>query len=272
MTTAETLQSKPAPMLLGRVALALSDWRYLTKRNVLRLTRNPEKLLFNILQTLMFVLLFRYVFGGAIATPNGSYVDFLMPGIIVQSATFISISTAVGLADDINKGIIDRFRAMPIGRSAFMAARLISDSIENAILLSLTIITGVIVGWSLGGGVVSIIGMIALALLIGLSVGSVGAWTALTLKKPEMVQSFGLLWIFPLTFVSGIFVPNDTLPSLLKSFAEINPITIWARTLRSLSLAGESASISDVVLTLVTIAAVVLIFGALTVRSYRKMG
>ncbi len=272
MTTMEATQTKSQVLFKTKVGQALSDWRYMTKRNVIRLTRNPEKLFFNVLQTLMFVLLFRFVFGGAIQTGDVSYVNFLMPGIIVQTSTFISLSAAVGLAEDINKGIIDRFRAMPVVRSAFIAGRLISDTIENTILVGFTVVAGVLVGWTLGGGALSIIAMVGLALLIGLAFASIGAATALTLKKPELVQSFGLIWIFPLTFVSGIFVPTDSLPSLLKSFASVNPVTIWARTLRSLSLAGESPSASDVLLTLVSIVAIVIASSALTVRAYRRLG
>lgn len=249
----------------------LSDWRYITHRNLIRLVRNPEKLLMNIVMTVMFVLLFRYVFGGAIATPNGSYVDFLIPGIIVQSAVFISASTSMALAEDLNTGIIDRFRAMPIARSAVLAGRLASDTVENAIIVSITAAVGFAVGWRLDTSPLHLLALLGMSLLIGVALASVGAYVAFLLKKPAIVQSFGTIWMFPATFISGVFIPVETMPSWLEPVAAANPVTIWAEVLRDLTIGDGSPEAGDLAASFAWVAGLVVVFGLLAVRAYRRI-
>jgi ABC-2 type transport system permease protein/oleandomycin transport system permease protein len=249
----------------------LSDWRYMTHRNLIRLVRNPEKLLMNVVMTVMFVLLFRYVFGGAIATPNGSYVNFLVPGIIVQSAVFISASTSMALAEDLSTGIIDRFRAMPIARSAVLAGRLLSDTVENTIIVVCTMAVGFAVGWRIDTSPLHLLALLGLTLLIGLAVASIGAYIGITLKKPAIVQSFGMIWMFPATFVSGVFIPVETMPGWLEAVAAANPVTIWSEVLRDLTIGDGSPEVSDLLASFAWIAGLVVAFGLLAVRAYRRI-
>lgn len=215
------------------------DSRIIAWRNLIHLPRTPELVIFTLIQPVMFVLLFNYVFGGAIgaALPaNVSYAQFLIPGIMVQTLVFGSSATAVGLADDLQKGIIDRFRSLPISRSAVLNGRIIADTIRLTVVALVLIIIGYLVGFRFEGGV----GMGALMVLVAVSFGSAMCWImaniGMAVKDAETAQTAGFVWLFPLTFISSVFTPVYTMPSWLQVIARNNPVTLVANLLRALSL------------------------------------
>lgn len=259
----------PEAIPLGRrLSWGVSDVAALTKRNLLHLTRVPALLFFTAIQPIMFTLLFRYVFGGSIRTSAGSYVEYLLPGIIVQTGAFLSFATAVGLAEELNKGVIDRFRSMPIARSAVLIARLVSDVVRTFATVLIIVAVGYGVGFRFHTGSGQIIAMIVLSVAFGLAMACISSFIGLAIKDQEAVQAFGLVWVFPLTFASGIFVTVASMPAWLGAFARNNPVTIIANAARHLSLgtpAGDSLWLS-----VVWLVAIMVTFGALAVRAYRR--
>lgn len=260
----------PGTVPLGRrLSWGLSDIAALTRRNLLHLTRVPALLFFTAIQPIMFTLLFRYVFGGAIRTSAGQYVEFLLPGIIVQTGAFLSFATAVGLAEELSKGVIDRFRSMPIARSAVLVARLVSDTLRTFMTVLIIIGVGYGVGFRFHTGFGQIIAMILLSTGFGLAMACISSFIGLAIKDQEAVQAFGLVWVFPLTFASGVFVPVETMPAWLAAFARNNPVTIIAEAARHLALGTPAGN--SVWLSVVWLAAIILTFGALAVRAYRRI-
>lgn len=250
-----------------RLRTAVADAGLMAKRNFVHVKRSPEKLYLATVEPLMIVLLFRYLFGGAIPVPNGSYVDYLMPGILVLSAAFGTVSTAIGLAEDVSGGIVDRFRAMPVARSAVLVGRLTFDTAENFLILLLMVVVGVAIGWRIHTGPIELVAAVLLALLFGLALSAVAAYIGLALRDVETVQTIGLAWVFPLTFLSTAFVPISTLPGWLQPVVKVNPVTIWVDTLRHLTLGGPIGS--GVAGSLAWVAGIVGVFGWLAVRAYR---
>jgi ABC-2 type transport system permease protein/oleandomycin transport system permease protein len=245
----------------------------IAKRNLLVWLRVPAYLVFTVIQPVMFVLLFRYVFGGAIHPPRVNYVNYLMPGIFLQTAAFGSIGTAIGLAEDVSRGMIERLRSLPMASSAVLVGRITADTVRNVFVVGLLIGVGYAVGFRFSNGVGPAIGMVALALLVGLAFCLISACIGLGLKDSEAVQSFGLIWMFPLTFASSAFVPVQTMPAGLRAFAEHQPVTAFVDALRDMALGGAATGRStghDVWLSLVWIAVIVLVFGPLAVRIYRR--
>ena len=212
----------------------ISDTLVLAKRSFLRIPRAPDLLLSFTVQPIMFVLLFVYVFGGAIVTPGYDYVDFLMPGIIVQTMAFGGFVTALGLAEDLKKGLVDRFRSLPMSRSAVLAGRTLADVATNTVSIAIMIVVGVLAGFSFDAPVAHIVAGILLLLLFGYAFSWVFAFIGLSSSSPEASQSLGFILIFPLTFVSSAFVPVDSMPSALQAFAEVNPFTIVVDAMRHL--------------------------------------
>ena len=263
-----------APGLSQRASWALSDMRVMTWRYLLQWTRLPAGIVFSTIQPVMFVLLFRYVFGGAIHPPRVNYVNYLMPGIFLQTAAFGSIGTAMGLAEDVSRGMIDRFRSLPMAHSAVLVGRIAADTVRNVFVVGLLIAVGYAVGFRFSNGVGAAIGMVALALLVGLAFCLISACIGLGLRDAEAVQSFGLIWMFPLTFASSAFVPVATMPSGLRAFAEHQPVTAFVDALRDMALGsgvtGQSTA-HDVWLSLAWIAGIVAVFGPLAVRIYRRV-
>jgi ABC-2 type transport system permease protein/oleandomycin transport system permease protein len=247
---------------------AVADALVLTRRSLLRYVRVPSLIIFTTVQPIMFVLLFRYVFGGAIPV-RGNYVDYLMPGIFVQTAAFGSIGTAIGLADDLSKGMIDRFRSLPMARSAVLAGRVTSSTINTLFQVLLMTVVGVLVGFRFHGTAAAALVGLGLLMLIGLAFSCIAAFIGLTIRDPESAQAASGIWIFPLVFASGVFVPVETMPGWLQAFAKVNPITIWVETLRALSGGGAVATL--LVQSLAWIAGIVLAAGPLAVRQYRKV-
>ena len=212
----------------------LADSLLLGKRNLLRFRRSPEMVIGFLVQPVMFILLFVYVLGGAIETPGFDYVDFLMPGIIVQTIAFGGFVTAIALAEDMRKGLIDRFRSLPIARSAVLAGRTLADVVTNAASLAVMLIVGLLVGFSFDANIVEIVGGLLLLLLLGYAFSWIFALLGLSSSTPEAAQQVGFIIIFPLTFASSAFVPVDSMPSWLQAFAEINPFTVLVDAMRAL--------------------------------------
>ncbi len=219
-----------------------SDILVLARRSLLRIVRAPDLLLSFTVQPIMFVLLFVYVFGGAISTPGYSYVDFLIPGIIIQTMSFGGFVTALGLSEDLKKGLIDRFRSLPMSRSAVLAGRTLADIGTNTISLVMMIVVGFIAGFSFDAPITHIVAGIVLALLFGYAFSWVFAFVGLSASSPEASQSFGFILIFPLTFISSAFVPVDSMPSALQTFAEVNPFTVTVDAMRALFLGAPAGN------------------------------
>jgi ABC transporter DrrB family efflux protein len=247
----------------------VSDTLVIAERNLIRLPRAPELLLAFTVQPIMFVLLFRYVFGGAIATPGFSYVDYLIPGIIVQNIAFGGFVTALGLNEDVHKGLIDRFRSLPMARAAVLGGRTLADVVTNAISMVILLITGVIIGFSFHTSVPEAIGGVALLLLFGYGFSWLFAFLGLLVSTPEAANSVGFIAVFPLTFISSAFVPVASMPEPLKTFAMVNPFTIVVDAMRSLWVGAPAGNYiwEAVVWSLVIIA----IFAPLGVARYRRM-
>jgi ABC transporter DrrB family efflux protein len=219
---------------------ALSDTLVLSQRNFMRIVRAPDLLLAFTVQPIMFVLLFAYVFGGAIPTPGHSYIDFLIPGILVQTMSFGGFVTAMGIAEDLRKGLIDRFRSLPMARSAVLAGRTLSDIATNTISIAVMLIVGVIIGFGFSTPFLHVVLGILILLLFGYAFSWVFAFIGLTSSSPEAAQSLGFILIFPLTFVSSAFVPPSTMPAALQWFAEWNPFSITVNAIRALFI-GDPA-------------------------------
>src|ERR1700710_2689549 len=242
MTAIASETAAPAPSKGAELRGMFSDWRTLTYRNLLVWTRVPAYIVFTVVQPVMFVLMFRYVFGGAIQTSNsGGYVNFLLPGIIGQTAAFASIGTAIALAIEVQKGVIDRFRSMPISRSAVLAGRLIAGAARMTITLVVIVGVGYLVGFRFQNGPVAAVAMVLLGILFGLTICAVSAFIGLAVKDEESVQAFGLIWLFPLTFLSSAFVPVESMPGWLQAFANNQPVTQVIDAMRALALGGPIA-------------------------------
>jgi ABC transporter DrrB family efflux protein len=220
----------------------VSDTVVLAWRNILRIPRAPDLLLSFTVQPIMFVLLFVYVFGGAINTPGYSYVDFLMPGIIAQTMSFGGFVTALGLADDLKKGLIDRFRSLPMARSAVLAGRTLADVATNVVQLVVMLVVGVIVGFSFSASAIEIVAGVGLLLLFGYAFSWIFALFGLTASSPESAQALGFIIIFPITFLSSAFVPVESMPAGLEQIAKVNPFTVVVDAMRALWLGAPAGN------------------------------
>ena len=246
----------------------LSDIGVMTSRNLMRYRRVPQLIVFSSIQPVMFTLLFAYVFGGAITTPGFSYVNYLIPGILVQTVLFGAMQTGVGLADDLSRGMIDRFRSLPMARMAVLAGRTISESIRNIFVIALIVGVGFLIGFRLEHGW----GKFLLALILALGFGFAFSWVSATIgllvKNIETVQVAGFIWVFPLAFASSIFVPVATMKTGLRVFAEHNPVTYTVNVVRAAALGGPIGH--DLWYSLAWIIGILVIFVPLAVNRYRK--
>ena len=250
----------------------ITDAWVVSGRNLLHFVRQPDLLVFSTIQPIMFVLLFTYVFGGAIShsLPVGvSYIDYLLPGILVQSVTFRASQTAVGLSDDLKLGVIDRFRSMPMARSAVLIGRTAADFVRNVLIIVLMIIVGYIIGFRFQAGFAQALGCIALVSAFGLALSWIFAFVALTVRSAEAAQTAGFVVLFPLVFASSVFVPVSTLPNWLQAVAKVSPVTLTANAARSLSLVpGTPSSLGGAI---AWIAGLLAVFIPLSVWRYRRM-
>jgi ABC-2 type transport system permease protein/oleandomycin transport system permease protein len=255
---------------MSALAMTLSDTLVLARRNLMRIPRQPDLLIAYTVQPVMFVLLFVFVFGGAIRTPGFDYVDFLMPGIIVQSIAFGGFVTALGLSEDVQKGLIDRFRSLPMSRAAVLAGRTISDVVLNCLSLVVLLTVGFLAGFNFIDASFGEIALgIVLLLLLGYAFSWIFALIGLFSSTPETANSIGFTAIFPLTFASSIFVPVETMPDGLRQFAEANPFTTVSDAVRSLWL-GTPAH-TDRWMAFVWCFALIAVFAPLAVARYRRV-
>jgi len=246
----------------------LSDSLVLAERNLVRLPRSPDLLIGFTIQPVMFVLLFAFVFGGAISTPGFDYIDFLIPGIIVQNTAFGGFVTALGLAEDLTKGLIDRFRSLPTSRASVLAGRTLADVVTNGISIVVLVVTGLIIGFSFGTGALEIVAGFALLLLFGYAFSWIFALIGMSVSSPEAANGIGFTIIFPITFISSAFVPVASMPAGLQEFAEINPITIVVDAMRALWLGVPAGD--NVWQAVAWCLALIAIFAPLAVRKYRR--
>jgi ABC-2 type transport system permease protein/oleandomycin transport system permease protein len=248
----------------------LSDIWVMTYRNLLRYIRLPQLLAFSTIQPIMFVLLFSFVFGGAIDIPNLSYVNYLMPGILIQTVLFGSIQTGVGLADDLSKGMVDRFRSLPMARSAVLMGRTLSDMARNMFVVTLLVIVGYGIGLRFDTGVLPVIAGLSLVVLLGLAFSWISATIGLYVRDAEASQVASQIWIFPLIFASSAFVPPETMPAALKAFASVNPVTLTADAVRALTQSEGGALWPALGGSLAWIVVLLAVFMPLAVRRYRR--
>jgi ABC transporter DrrB family efflux protein len=245
-----------------------SDTLIIAERNLIRLPRAPELLLAFTVQPIMFVLLFRYVFGGAIRTPGYSYVDYLIPGIIVQNIAFGGFVTAIGLNEDVHKGLVDRFRSLPMARAAVLAGRTLADVVTNALSVCILLITGIIIGFSFHASVLHALAGGVLLLAFGYAFSWFFAFVGLLVSSPESANSVGFIAVFPLTFISSAFVPVRSMPTVLREFANVNPFTIIVDALRSLWLGAPAHN--SVWGAVVWVFVIIVVFAPLAVARYRR--
>jgi len=234
--SAATTTAAPAE---GRIHLAWLDWRTITRRNLLTYIRKPDLLVFSTIQPVMFVLLFVFVWGGAMerALPSTiPYVAFLMPGIFVQTAIFAALQTGVGLADDLQKGLIDRFRSLPMARSAVLAGRTAADTVVILFQVILMFLVAYLVGYRLHGGLMEALLGFAGVVIVGYAFTWIAAFAGLSLKTVEAVQAATFTLVFPIVFASSAFVPDTDFPGWLQAWSHVNPVSIWAQTFRVLTL------------------------------------
>ncbi len=275
-----TMERRPAAAV-GGFRGGARDGLIVRWRNLKRIPRIPELAIFAILQSIMFVVLFAYVFGGAIPIPGNpnpdAYKEFLMPGIFAQTIVFAAGTTAIGMADDIHKGIIDRFRSLPMARSAVLTGRTLSDVVYNGGILIVLLISGVVVGWTVRTGFGELLAGIGLLLLFAFAMSWLGVYLGLNVPSVEVGQQVIFTALFPITFISNVFVPPQTLPDILKPVAEWNPTSTLTASLRELwgnpnpyASTGFPAE-NPVLVTLLWVVVIIAIFGPLGVRRYRSM-
>ena len=237
----------------------VADTLVIAERNLVRLSRAPDLLVAFTVQPVMFVLLFVYVFGGAISTPGYDYADFLLPGIIVQNIAFGGFVTALGLNEDLHKGLVDRFRSLPMARPAVLAGRTLADVATNLLSMTVLVVTGLIIGFSFDASALEILAGVGILLLFGYAFSWIFALAA---------NSVGFIAVFPLTFISSAFVPVDSMPAALRWFAEINPFTVMVDAMRALWVGAPAGN--NVWGAVVWGFALIAIFAPLAVWRYRR--
>jgi len=263
----------------------LHDGLVVARRNLIASIRVPESLFFSLVQPVIFVLLFAYVFGGAIPIPGDgasaqdaatAYRNYLMPGIFGQTVAFAAAASTVGLAEDMRKGIVDRFRALPMSHGAVLFGRTFADAARQVLVLAVLSITGLIVGWRITGGVLDAMAAYALLLLFAYTVAWIGSTVGLSMPNPETASTAGLIWLFPLTFLSNAFVPISSMPDWLQAFAAFNPISTLVLSTRELF--GNPIGIQPdywpmqhpEAYTVISCAVLIAIFATLAIRKFKR--
>ena len=272
MTTTIVAPSVPgAPhtdSVAARLRWAVSDTLTITQRNLLALLRIPEQLFFSTVQPIMFVLLFTYVFGGAIKVPGGSYVNYLMPGVFVQTVAFGAVSTSIGLAEDLQKGLIERFRALPMSRSAVLTGRTTADTVRNIFTVIIITAVGLAVGFRPTTGVLAYVAAVLLILLFAYALSWGFAVIGLSAPNSETAQVMSFPILFPLIFVSSAFVPVASMPSWLQGFATYQPVSVTVSACRALMIGGPTSK--WVIQTLAWTIGLLIVLIPLAVRRYRN--
>ncbi len=247
----------------------VSDTLIIAERNLIRLPRAPDLLLAFTVQPIMFFLLFVYVFGGAIQTPGfEDYKDFMLPGIIVQNTAFAGFVTALGLNEDLSKGLIDRFRSLPMSRAAVLAGRTLADVVTNLLSLTIIVVTGLIIGFSFHTSVPEVLLGVLLMILFGYAFSWIFALLGMLVSSPEAANSVGFIAVFPLTFISSAFVPTDSMPDWMAAFADVNPFTTVVDAMRALWLGTPAGN--DVWGAFAWTLGILVVFAPLAVARYRK--
>lgn len=245
------------------------DSHVLAGRQLRRMLRRPTYIVFSFVQPIIFVLLFRYVFGGAIDTGTTSYVNFLMPGIIVQTAVLGALVTGLGLTEDLGSGVVDRLRSLPMARSAMLLGRTAADLVMNIFSLTVMIAVGVLVGFRPTGPAWRLSAAFLLVLAFAYVFSWISAWIGLTVRNPETAQSAGFVWVFPLTFASSAFVPVATMPGPVRVFAAHNPVTLVVDAARGLAV-GAPDPAGPALRAVVWLVVLLLVFVPLAVRAFRR--
>jgi ABC-2 type transport system permease protein/oleandomycin transport system permease protein len=255
----------------GRLTLAetLSDSRLMAERQLRKILRRPMYVVYLFVQPVIFVLLFRYVFGGAINTGKVSYVNYLMPGIIVMTAIFGSLTTGLGLTEDMAAGAVDRFRSLPIARSAVLVGRTAADLLTNLMSLIVMLLIGFAVGFRPSQPVYEIVLALALVLAFAYVFSWISAFVGISVRNPETAQSVGFIWVFPLVFASSAFVPTAHMPGVVHAFADVNPVTLVVNAARALTI-GHGHALDPALGALAWLAALLVIFVPLAVRAFRR--
>jgi ABC-2 type transport system permease protein/oleandomycin transport system permease protein len=267
-TTTPLTRAKLQPREASRLYWAVADAAVLAKRHLVQIPRIPELLVFATVQPVMLVILFRYVFGGSIDVGDVSYVNYLMAGIFVQSVAFGSVATGIGLADDMQKGLIDRFRSLPMSRSAVLAGRTVADLVRNMFVVLVMLLVGMLVGFRPDASLFEWVGALGLLFLLSFAFSWVGATVGLMVRSVEAAQSSGFIWLFPLTFASSAFVEPERMTGWLRPFAENQPFTAIVDAVRGLFLGQPVGSKGWIALAWVT--GLIVVFAPLAVRLYEK--
>jgi len=283
MTLSDTrgaIGGAPVTPRRGVAATAHDSW-VVAKRNLRRMTRIPEIVVFGLMQPVMFVLLFSYVMGGAIAIPGAqpshqTYIEYLMAGIFAQTVTFAVAGASAGIAEDMTKGLVDRFRSLPMSRAAVLTGRTLADLVQTAFILVVLSLVALLVGWRIHNGVLDMLAAFGLLLLLGYAFSWIGALIGLSVRSPEAATSAGLIWLFPLTFVSNAFVPVSSMPGPLQAVAYWNPFSATVQACRSL-FGNQLGPVPDVwpmqhavLVSVVWSLAITALFSWLAVRKYRR--
>ncbi|MFE7100053.1 ABC transporter permease [Streptomyces erythrochromogenes] len=238
MTLTSPTGDLAAPRPRGGLVQGVSDSLVIAKRNLIRMSRIPEMIIFGVIQPVMFVVLFSYVFGGSISvggsTSPAAYREFLMAGIFAQTVTFATAGAGAGIADDMHKGLIDRFRSLPMARGAVLTGRTLADLVQTSFTLVILAVVALLVGWRTHTSPGEVLAGFGLLLLLGYAFSWIGALIGLSVRTPEAATSGGLIWLFPLTFISNAFVPAENMPPFLRTIAEWNPFSATVQACREL--------------------------------------
>jgi oleandomycin transport system permease protein len=268
--TAATATAPTAPELAPAASPmeGLRQTATLAWRTLVQIRHNPWELSDFSIQPIMFVLLFTYVFGGAIAGSTSDYLTYALPGIIVMNMLFVAMYVGMGLNTDLTKGVFDRLRSLPLARWAPLAGRIAADLVKQAWSIALLLVVGAILGFRIGTSALNLLGAVALLLVFALAFSWVSVLVGVRAKDPEHVQLFGFTALFPITFVSNVFVPTDTMPGWLQAFVDVNPVTILADATRGLMVGGPVAE--PVIGSLLWAIVIILVFAPISVRAFKR--
>ncbi len=276
----DTAPGTRAPQPSGGLSQSVTDSLVIAKRNLIRMARIPEMVIFGLIQPVMFVVLFSYVFGGSMSVGGSldpaTYREFLMAGIFAQTVTFATAGAGAGIADDMHKGLVDRFRSLPMARGAVLTGRTLADLVQTALTVVVLAVVGLLVGWRVHEGIPKALGAFALLLFLGYAFSWIGALIGLSVRTPEAATSGGLIWLFPVTFVSNAFVDPTMMASWIRPVAEWNPFSATVQACREL-FGNPGVVQSDawpmqhpVWASLIWSVLIIVVFRTLAVRKYRS--